>query len=84
MNKKSQATIFMGFMIMMAIIVLTFGMSPAIKSFVDDARTDMDCSNASISDFDKVTCITIDMGTFYFIAGMIVIGIAVFASRKFK
>ena len=85
MNTQGQA-IFMGFMIMLAIIVLTFGMAAPIKSSVDDARnsTNMDCTNSSISDFDKAACVVIDMGIFYFIAGMIALGIAVFLSRRFK
>lgn len=85
MNNKGQA-IFMGFMIMLAIIVLTFGMAQPVKSFVDDARnsTNMDCTNNSISDFDRAACVVIDMGIFYFIAGMIALGIAVFLSRRFK
>ena len=76
----------MGFMIMMAMIVLTFGMSPMVKEIVDQTRNpaNMDCDNSSISDFDKVACVTIDMGMFYFIAGMIALGIAVFVSRRFK
>lgn len=78
--------IFMGFMIMMAIIVLTFGMAPMVKEIIDQTRnsSNMDCGNSSISDFDKVACVTIDMGMFYFIAGFISLAIAVFVSRRFK
>ncbi len=85
MNNKGQA-IFLGFMIMLAIIVLTFGMANPVKSSVDNARnsTNMDCTNSSISDFDKAACVVIDMGIFYFIAGMIALAITVFLSRRFK
>ncbi len=85
MNNKGQM-IFLGFMVMMAVIVLTFGVAPMVKEIVDDTRnsSNMDCNNSSISDFDKVACVTIDMGMFYFIAGMIALAIAVFVSRRFK
>jgi hypothetical protein len=85
MNKKGSG-IFVGFMIMMAMIVLTFGMSPMVKEIIDQTRnsSNMDCDNSSISDFDKVACVTIDMGMFYFIAGLITLALAVFVSRRFK
>ncbi len=84
--KNQVQIVFMGFMIMMAIIVLTFGTAPMVKEIIDQSRdsNNMDCDNSSISDFDKVACVTIDMGMFYFIAGMIALGIAVFISRRFK
>ncbi len=76
---------------MMVMIVLVFGMAPMIKEVTDQSRnvthvnqTAMDCDNSSISDFDKAACVVIDMGMFYFIAGIIALAIAVFASRRFK
>ena len=54
MNNQGQM-IFFGFMIMMVILVLVFGMAPGVKSAIDDARnsSEMDCDNSSISDFNK-------------------------------
>ncbi len=85
MNNQGQM-VFFGFMIMIVMIILTFGMAPMVKEIIDQSRnsSNMDCNNSSISDFDKVACVTIDMGMFYFIAGMIALGIAVFVSRRFK
>ena len=78
--------LFFGFMIMMAMLVLVFGMSPMIKTMVDDARdsTNLDCDNAAISDVNKVTCIVTDMSMFYFIAGLIALAIGVFVGGKFS
>ena len=85
MNNKGTG-IFIGFMIMMAMIVLAFGLAPMVKEIIDQTRNsaNMDCGNSSISDFDKVACVTIDMGMFYFVAGLIALAIAVFVSRRFK
>jgi len=85
MNNQGSA-LFVGFMIMLTILVLTLGLAPHVKSFVDTSRnsTNMDCGNSSISNFDKAACVTIDMGTFYFIAGLIALAFAVFISRRFK
>lgn len=85
MNNKGSA-LFVGFMVMMTILVLTLGLAPHVKSFVDTARnaTNMDCDNPTISNFDKAACVTIDMGTFYFIAGLIALAFGVFISRRFK
>ena len=85
MNNKASA-LFVGFMIMMTILVLVLGMAAPVKNFVDVARnaTNMDCDNPTISNFDKAACVTIDMGTFYFIAGLIALAFAVFISRRFK
>ena len=85
MNNQGSA-LFVGFMIMMTILVLVLGMAAPVKNFVDVARnsTNMDCDNPTISNFDKAACVTIDMGTFYFIAGLIALAFAVFISRRFK
>ena len=85
MNKQGQM-VFFGFMIMFAIILIAFGTAPMVKEIVDDSRnaTSMDCDNESITDTVKVTCIVTDMSMFYFIAGLIALGIAVFVSRRFK
>ena len=85
MNKQG-SVIFFGFMIMFAIIILAFGTAPMVKEIVDQTRNsdNLDCDNAGISNVDKVTCIVVDMSMFYFIVGLIALGIGVFIARKFK
>lgn len=66
-NKRGQA-IFAGIMIfVMAFIFLVTLITP-IKSVVTDARSadKLDCTNASISTGDKMTCIIADLYLPYF------------------
>jgi hypothetical protein len=44
-------------------------------------RYGLDCSNSSISSFDKATCYVVDLNIFYFIAGLIFIGGAFVTSK---
>lgn len=83
---KQGQMVFMGFMVMFAIIVLALGTAPMVKEIVDDSRnaTNMDCANESITNSVKVACVVTDMSMFYFITGLIALGIAVFISRRFK
>lgn len=56
--------------ILMALILFMVGMIVAnfLKSPIDDARTNLDCSNAAgITDGTKFMCLTIDMTMIYFI-----------------
>ena len=87
MNNKGQV-IFFGLMLCIVIIVMALALAPAIKETVDNARNSssgdiqgMDCSNTSISDFDKAACTATDLTMFYFIGGLIFIGGAVLAAK---
>lgn len=86
MNKKalSFATIGVALMIGIALIVLAMGVAPAIKQGVDTARdsNNLDCSNESISVFDKTACITADSSQFLFIGGLIFLAFAVIAGAR--
>lgn len=83
MNTRGQ-TIMVGMMLAITIIILTLGLAPGVREFVDDARdsSNMDCDNSSISDFDQAGCIAVDLTTFYFIGGLLFIALAVFTARK--
>ena len=41
----------------------------------------LDCNNASISDFNKATCIAADINVFYFIGALILLGGALVGAR---
>lgn len=78
--KKAQIRI-LALMLGITIIILALALAPSIKTFTDDAMNSststtlgMDCSNSSISNFDKAACIGVDMGGFYFLAAIIFIG----------
>lgn len=83
MNNRGQA-IFFKFMLGITIIILILAIAPAIREQTDDARSseNMDCGNASISDFDKVACISADLNLFLFVGIALFIGIAVFIIRR--
>lgn len=56
--------------ILMAFMLFSVGMLVAnfLKSPIDDARANLDCSNAAgISDGNKLLCLTIDSSMIYFI-----------------
>ena len=90
MNKKGQLVI-LTFMVGLVVVILALALAPALQSQIDDARnvsTDssvgLDCSNESISNFDKAACVASDITLPYFIgfllffAGAIVVGRIIF------
>jgi len=87
MNKKAQVwgyTLMLG----LTIIILALALAPIGKSFVDSTMNatvgdtiGMDCSNSSISDFNKAACRVTDFSLFYFFGGLILIGGAVVGAR---
>ena len=77
LNIKGQAYL-VSIMIACVFIVAALAFAPAIKSFVDTSRsasTDssvgLDCSNDSISKFDKATCVAVDMFNPYFVGFLV-------------
>ena len=86
-NKKGQ-TVFYGIMLGLVIIITALALAPAVSEFTGNARNatvgdtlGMDCSNASISNFQKAACYTTDLTLFYFIGSLILIGGAVITAR---
>lgn len=82
MNNKGQV-IFLAFMIGLTILVLALALAGGLRKEVDNARSssNLDCSNSSISTFNKATCVVVDANLFYFIIGLVGIGIAVIIAR---
>lgn len=80
MNKRGQI-IFVTFMIAVVVIVLALAFAFPVKEATTNARTTMDCSNASISDYDKAGCLASDLTLFYVIGGMIFIAGVVMTAR---
>jgi len=75
MNKKGQVLIY-SLMIGLVVVILALALSPSVKTFTDTAMNsdNLDCSNDSISNFDKATCVAVDLGGFYLIGALILIG----------
>lgn len=79
LNKRGQV-IFVTLMIVIVVIVLALAFAFPVKQATTQARSDMNCSNSSISDYDKAGCITSDLTLFYFIGGAIFLaGVAISA-----
>lgn len=75
-NKRGQMTLYI-FMIAVVVILFALGVSGALKEQVEIARNpnNLDCANTSISKFDKVNCIATDINQFYFIGGLVALGL---------
>ena len=83
MNNKAQ-TLFLKFMISIAIIVTVLALAPLISEMNVSLRdvSNMDCDNSSISNFDKLGCLSSDASVFLIIGGSLFIGFAVFTIRR--
>ena len=87
MNNRGQA-IFYTFMIAIVVVLLAMSLSPIVGSFVNDARgpssetaVGLDCSNESISDYQKSQCVLTDAATPYYFYGMIAIGLLIIGAK---
>ena len=88
MNSRAQAAAWAyGFMIGITLIVLSLALAPTLKSFVDDAMgattadfIGLDC-DTSDSNFIKGVCVITDFSLFYFIGGLLCIGIAFITAK---
>lgn len=79
MDSKGSILIY-GLMLSIVIIIMALALSPAVSEATTNARNvtvgdtlGMDCSNSTISDFNKATCVVTDLSLFYFIASLIFI-----------
>jgi len=87
LNRRGQ-TVFVAAMIAIVFIVLALAFAPAMKQFGDNARNvssdtqvGLDCSNSSISNYDKASCNAVDLFNPYFM-GFLVFGAgAIIAAR---
>ena len=87
MNKNGQV-ILLTFMIGLIITILALALAPAVQQSTNLARNQstnssigLDCSNTSISSFDKSACITTDIMLPYFIGFLLFLGGAVILGR---
>ena len=88
LNKKGQV-FFYALMLGFTLLVLALALAGSIKDTVDSARAatmdegqpGLDCSNSTISTFDKGACIVSDLTIFHFIGGLIFIAGAVITAK---
>lgn len=89
MNERGQMGVAIyGIMLGVIIMILAFALAPAGQESVATAMNGtvgdvigLDCSNTSISNFDKGTCIITDFSFPYFFGGLILIGGAIMTAR---
>ena len=87
-SNKGQV-VFLGLMIAVTVIVLALALAYPLKQATDSARNQsdwiggkgLDCSNSSISDYDKGACTIIDLTTPYFIGALIAIAGIIFVAK---
>jgi hypothetical protein len=86
-NKKAQMW---GYSLSLGIllVVLVLALIPSVKSFVDTAMSPtvgdtigLDCDNADISNFTRVTCIITDFSLFYFCSALLILSISVITAK---
>jgi len=88
MNNRAQVMFFL-LMVGIVIIILALALAPVVQDTITDMRDNetayvgLDCTNSSISQYDKATCVIADLTIFHFIVGLILLGGAVIAARKF-
>lgn len=70
------------------IIILALAFAPVVKQFADDARNSssdtrvgLDCSNTSISNFDKANCVAVDSLNPYFVGFLLLFAGALIAAK---
>jgi len=88
MNNNNGQTWAYGMMLGLTIIILAFALAPVGQDFIDAAMNQtagdligLDCDNATISNFDKGTCVITDFSLAYFFGGLIFFGGAVVVAK---
>jgi len=83
MNKKGSVLLYT-MMIGFLIIILALALAPATSSLITEsmsASTGLNCTNPVISNYDKATCVVVDLNLFYFIGALIFIGGVIVTAR---
>jgi hypothetical protein len=80
MNSKGQV-LFYTLMLSVIILVLALAFAPIIKQFITTAMSDLNCSDSSISDWDKATCYGLDILFWLFVCFFIVIAFVVINAK---
>lgn len=90
LNKKGQAVFYL-LMIGFTMIILVLALAGPVRDQITNSRNGtteygtagLDCSNESISNYNKSACVVTDLSLFYFVGGLLLIGGSVVASRLF-
>lgn len=66
-KNKRGGTLYLGLLFAIVFFMIGMWMLPFMKDGATSARTNLDCTNSSISDGAKVTCLFVGVGVPYFI-----------------
>jgi len=87
MNKKGSILIY-GLMLGLVIIILALSLAPTGQQVISEAMNQstsnaigLNCSNSTISNFDKAACVVTDFSLPYFFGGLIFIAGAIIVGR---
>jgi len=80
MERKGSVLIYM-MMLGTLVILLALALAYPVQQFTDTAMDDINCTNDSISDFNKAACVVVDLNLFYFIGALIFIGGIIITAR---
>jgi len=95
MNNRAQI-FFYSLMLGILVLVLALALASPVKEIVDSTRNQstsvlytnqstsspgLDCSNSTISIFDKGACVVSDLSIFHFIGGLIFMAGAIISAR---
>lgn len=69
-NKKGQIGVFFTFMVAIVMFILGFSLASPLVASSNVVRGAMDCNNASIDNFQKATCLVVDVSV-PFVVGII-------------
>jgi len=89
MNKKGFTTVFYTFMLALTVVILALALAGPISETVSNVRNEtyegsnvgLNCSDTSISNYDKAACVASDMSIFYFVGGLIFVAGMIIAAR---
>ena len=81
--------VFMGLMLAVVIIVMALALAPVLKLATDSARngtdwiggTGLNCTNTSLSDYDKGACTIVDLTAPYYIGALIALAGIIFVAK---
>ena len=94
MNKNGSVLIY-GMMMAMVVVLLALALAPALFQMNNAVQTNstddftngggtfvgLDCSNSSISNFQRAGCYATDLGLFYFVGSLIFIAGGIIGAR---
>lgn len=71
MMKNKRGGLYIAGLFAFFLLMIGMWMLPFMKDSATSARTNLDCTNSSISDGAKATCLFADAGVPYFIIGIL-------------